>query len=81
MSAVSDFMVDVRKVYATGQATEHSYRPALQTLLSSLAEGITPINEPKRIKCGAPDFILQRGDVAIGHLEAKDINLDSRRCP
>jgi hypothetical protein len=78
MSLVSAFFDDVKKVQATGISTEHSYRPALQTLLSSLADGVTALNEPKRVKCGAPDFIIQRGEIAIGHVEAKDIGLDIR---
>ncbi len=39
---------------------------------------ITATNEPKRIDCGAPDFILQTGDIAIGFVEAKDVGLDLR---
>jgi hypothetical protein len=79
MSLVSGFIDQVRKVQATGKSTEHSYRPALQTLLSSLSEGVTALNEPRRVQCGAPDFIIQRGEIAIGHVEAKDVGLDIRR--
>ena len=35
---------------------------------------ITATNEPQRIKCGAPDFIITRGAVTIGYLECKDID-------
>jgi hypothetical protein len=35
----------------------HTHRPALKSLIESLALNITATNEPKRIKCGAPDFI------------------------
>ena len=43
-----------------------------------MAENVTALNEPKRVKCGAPDFIVHRGDIAIGHIEAKDLGLDIR---
>lgn len=40
-----------------GNATEHTHRPALKALLEALDPGVTATNEPKRIACGAPDFI------------------------
>ena len=79
MSLISDFVSKVQSVYRTGAATEHSYRSALETLLSGLEDDVTAINEPKRVACGAPDFIVQKGDVAIGHVEAKDIGIGLRR--
>lgn len=71
-------MARVQAVYKTGAATEHSYRSALETLFSTLADGVSALNEPKRVKCGAPDFIIQRGEIVIGHVEAKDLHLDLR---
>lgn len=76
MQLVQDFVSKVLATHKTGAATEHSYRPALEVLLNGLAEEVTAINEPKRVACGAPDFIVQRGAIAIGHLEAKDLNID-----
>lgn len=73
---IADFMSKVLAVHKTGAATEHSYRPALEGLFNSLNPSVTAINEPKRVKCGAPDFIMQRGDIVIGHAEAKDLGLD-----
>jgi predicted helicase len=35
--------------------------------------GVRATNEPKRQKCGAPDFILTRKDIPVGFIEAKDI--------
>jgi hypothetical protein len=76
MSVVSEFISQVQKSHATGMATEHSYRPAFQKLFSDL--GVRALNEPKRIACGAPDFIVLRNDLAIGHLEAKDLSVPIR---
>lgn len=59
-----------------GDATEHTHRPALKTLIESLHSGITATNEPKRIACGAPDYIVTKGHVPVGYVEAKDVNAD-----
>ncbi len=62
---------------STGQATEHSYRPALKTLIEALGDnGTRALNEPAHVECGAPDFIVERGGVPIGHVECKDIGTD-----
>jgi hypothetical protein len=69
---LNQFLSEVSNIYSTGAATEHSYRSALQNLLSSIGDNVTALNEPKRVKCGAPDFIVSEGDIVIGHVEAKD---------
>ena len=73
---IQDFLSATQAIHKTGQATEHSYRAAIGGLIDALADNITAINEPKRVKCGAPDFIVNLKDVAIGHIEAKDIGID-----
>ncbi|MDP2738083.1 MAG: N-6 DNA methylase [Pseudorhodobacter sp.] len=78
MAIISEFVSRVQAVHKTGAATEHSYRPALEALFNALAEGVTALNEPKRVACGAPDFIIQRGDIIVGHAEAKDLGLGLR---
>lgn len=78
MTIISDFISRVEAVYQTGQATEHSYRPAIEELFSRLSEGVSALNEPKRVKCGAPDFLIQQDDIVIGHIEAKDLSVGLR---
>src|SRR5438874_1076703 len=56
-------------------ATEHTYRPNLKDLSESLFPGVTATNEPKRIKCGAPDFIITNKQAPLGYIETKDINI------
>ena len=75
---LQEFLSNVSATYQTGAATEHSYRAALQNLLSSIGDDIIALNEPKRVKCGAPDFIVWQGDIVIGHVEAKDIPVGIR---
>jgi predicted helicase len=78
MSIVSTFLDRVQKTYKTNKATEHSYRSDLQSLFSSIDNHISALNEPKRVACGAPDFLIQSGDIVIGHAEAKDIGVGLR---
>ena len=77
---ITAYLTEIRKLYASGQSTEHSFRPALERLFASIDPALTVINEPRRtIDVGAPDFVFQRGDVAIGWCEAKDIGKDIRK--
>jgi hypothetical protein len=70
----------VERELRAGHATEHSHRPALKALLEALAPGVLATNEPKRIKAGAPDYIVSRttrhGPLTLGYVEAKDIGVD-----
>lgn len=78
MSAIAEFLARAQQVYKTGIAREHAYRPALHDLLKAMGDDLTPVNDPAKSKVGAPDFIVIRGDIAIGHVEAKDIDVDLR---
>ena len=40
------FVQKITAKYATGNATEHSYRPALEELFDSIGDKINAINEP-----------------------------------
>ncbi len=77
---VAGYLAEIKTLYASGQTTEHSFRPALAKLFGSIDPALTVINEPKHITdVGAPDFVFQRGDVAIGWCEAKDIGKDIKK--
>ena len=71
--AFRDYLTEVGRDLAAGNATEHTHRPALKALLIALDPDVRPVNEPKRIECGAPDFIVTRGDLPVGYIEAKDV--------
>jgi len=62
--------------FKTGISREHTYRGDLQTLLMSILPDILVTNEPARVACGAPDYMLTRKDVPVGYIEAKDIGVD-----
>lgn len=73
------YLKDIQAALVAGNATEHTYRPALKHFLESLTPGITATNEPKRVACGAPDFIVTKGQAPLGYVEAKDVNVDLSR--
>lgn len=70
---VEQYIDSINRRFKQGNATEHSFRGDLQQLIESLVPGIRATNEPKRQTCGAPDYILTKGDIPIGFIEAKDI--------
>ncbi|MDD5748854.1 MAG: N-6 DNA methylase [Actinomycetota bacterium] len=73
LKAFNTYISTIEKELALGNATEHTHRPALKALLQSLGDGIVATNEPRRVECGAPDFVITRGLIPIGYVEAKDV--------
>jgi len=75
---IAGYLSRIEAHLSRGDATEHTYRPALEGLLEGLIPRVVATNEPKRIACGAPDFIVTRADAPLGYVEAKDVgtNLD-----
>jgi predicted helicase len=70
---LSQYIDNINNRYKLGNATEHTFRGDLQNLIESLVPNIRATNEPKRQKCGAPDYILTQKDIPVGFIEAKDI--------
>jgi predicted helicase len=78
---INSYIAEIDNNYKTGNATEHTYRPALQRLLENITNewsiaGLSITNEPKRIACGSPDYIITRNEIPVGYIEAKDIGVD-----
>ena len=73
---LKQFLLEIRELHRRGIVTEHTYRPALEKFFNTLSDNVSAINEPARVKVGAPDFVFLRGDIPIGHCEAKDIGTD-----
>lgn len=80
---IDSYIVELNRQYATGKAHEHSYRSAIQNLLKALLpKSYTVVNEPTRETCGAPDFIILKGETPIAYLETKDLqdtDLDGKK--
>ena len=70
------YIAGINRLYRAGNATEHTCRPELQRLLEKMTSGLTVTNETKRIVCGAPDYIVTRGEIPVGYIVAKDIGTD-----
>lgn len=73
---INSYLGEIRSLASSGQATEHSYRPALERLFKSIDDNLTVINEPKQSAVGAPDFVFARNGVSVGWCEAKDLHKD-----
>ena len=72
LKSIQSYIHDIEKALAAGDATEHTHRPALKAFIEDFSAGVVATNEPKHIECGAPDFILRKGSVTVGYIEAKD---------
>ena len=71
---IKSYIKQINEQYKTGNAREHSYRPMLQQLLTDMLHDFIVTNEPARISCGAPDYIISRGNMPVFYIEAKDVN-------
>jgi len=81
---IQEYIKEINAQYRTGNAREHAYRPMLQQLLGDMLPKFVVTNEPARVECGAPDFIIstRKDNLPVFFIEAKDINdtdLDGRR--
>ena len=84
MTLLKEYIAELNRQFSTGLAREHSYRPALQSLLAAILPDMIVINEPARSSCGAPDYIITRrsDNAPVAFVEAKDIDdsdLDGRK--
>lgn len=70
---LDQYINNINQRYKLGNATEHTFRGDLQTLIESIVPTVRATNEPKRQSCGAPDYILTKKDIPVGFIEAKDI--------
>ena len=72
-SPISDYLSTLRANLRAGEATEGTYYSALEDLVETLQPGINALAHPKGRECGFPDFVVKKGDLAIGYIEAKDL--------
>lgn len=73
--AIKIYLSKIENNLRLANATEHTHRPALKELLEALDPTVTATNEPKRVACGAPDFVVTRSDFIVGYVEAKDVGV------
>ncbi|AWG20544.1 DNA methyltransferase [Flavobacterium faecale] len=73
---IQQYITKITILFQTGNAREHSYRGDLQNLIMAILPDVLVTNEPARVACGAPDYVLTRKDIPVGYIEAKDIGVD-----
>lgn len=73
---IEQYITKINTLFQTGNAREHSYRGDLQNLIMAIVPDVLVTNEPARVACGAPDYVLTRKDIPLGYIEAKDIGVD-----
>ncbi len=74
---IYDYIETLNRRYKSGISSEHSYRGDLESLIRQLASGVEITNEPAKVTdCGNPDYVITRGKIPVGYIEAKDIGKD-----
>ena len=76
---MQEYIIELNNLFEAGNATEHSYRPALKKFIDNIIIDHTQIqvvNEPKRIACGAPDLIITKNNIPACYIETKNIGID-----
>jgi len=76
---INNYIKSINKRFKTGIATEHTYRSDLQILLETLSHDVLVTNEPTRIDCGAPDYIITKDNIPVGYIEAKAIGVSLKK--
>lgn len=76
MADFLSYLKSVDQALKSGNSTEHTHRPAFKALIESFANDIIATNEPQRIECGSPDFIVSQRATPLGYIEAKDVGVD-----
>jgi len=71
------YIETVSKRLQNGISREHSYRGDFENLFRDLIKGVEITNEPANVTdCGNPDFVITKGKIPIGYIEAKDVGKD-----
>ncbi|KAA3602044.1 MAG: DNA methyltransferase [Calditrichaeota bacterium] len=74
---IQNYLEKINTRFKSGISREHSYRSDLEILIRELIKGIEITNEPSNVTdCGNPDYVITKGKIPIGYIEAKDIGKD-----
>tara|TARA_R110001599_G_scaffold224644_1_gene423822 strand:+ start:8 stop:3268 length:3261 start_codon:yes stop_codon:yes gene_type:complete len=74
---IKKYVEIVSKRLQSGISREHSYRGDLETLIRTLVTDVEITNEPANVTdCGNPDYVITKGKIPVGYIEAKDIGKD-----
>ncbi len=74
---IQEYLDSLNKRFKAGISREHSYRSDLEVLIREIVKGVEITNEPANVTdCGNPDYVITKGKIPIGYIEAKDIGKD-----
>lgn len=74
---LNQYIETIHKRFQSGIAREHAYRADLESLIRELVPAIEITNEPANVTdCGNPDYVITKGKIPIGFIEAKDLGKD-----
>ena len=72
-----EYIEILKNRFKSGISREHSYRGDLETLIRTIVRGVDITNEPANVTdCGNPDYVITKGKIPVGYIEAKDIGKD-----
>jgi len=76
-TAITNYLNQIQQNLSTDSVQEHTHRTALEILIEALAPHVNAVNEPTRIACGAPDYVVlnKENNIPLGYIEAKDIGM------
>ncbi|TGN02699.1 type ISP restriction/modification enzyme [Leptospira dzoumogneensis] len=79
IQALDRYIHSLETIAKTESFSEQSFRGPLADFVHSIESNILANNEPMRVACGAPDFVVYKNNVPIGYIETKKIgaNLNS----
>jgi predicted helicase len=79
MPLTSEYLKKIERALAAGNATEHTYRRALQSFIESFQSEIVAVNEPRRVASGAPDLLVTLRETPLGYVETRNIGTSLNR--
>jgi len=74
---IQEYIDSLNKKFKSGFSREHAYRTELEQLIRHIVKSVDITNEPANVTdCGNPDYVITKGKIPVGYIEAKDIGKD-----
>jgi len=75
-SNVDKYASEILRKSKFKESREHAYRSSLENLIESSEHNINALNDSAHVAGSIPDFLVYRGRVPVGYIEAKDIGVN-----